>query len=231
MKVFSFRMKGRFAHFCKPYTNIYRLTQPCPTKTAIIGFIGSALGLEKDDLSLYSKIKCGVQISGKYKTVSMPYLIRKDFPGKTGNKQHSIVSVEVIINPDYRVYITGKDDIFFKLWEIISNQSPVFTPYLGVAQFIASTDYKVSEIMEGDILEKTDAEVKGAFIRNLHGELDFKKMKNYHLAEFEGLKGINKPRNFQHAFFAIELNGKAAPLKNVANILTIKEKEINVPIF
>ncbi len=242
-KVLSFIMQGRFAHFCAPYTNVYRLTQPCPTKTAIIGFIGSVLGIEKDDLSLYQKIQCGVEVCSEYRTVSMPYLTRQGFPGSAANKESSRTSVEVIVEPQYKIYVVEKDDltsgdkILPILRQIMAEQKPVFTPYLGLAQFIASTDFEVSEIVDGTLEEGVDCEVSGAFIREVHGELDFEKINELpkenklRITEFEGLKGVKPPRDFEHAVFTVNLDGGAVPLTNVKNILNISVWNKHVPIF
>jgi len=237
MKVLSFLMHGRFAHFCAPYTNVYRLTQPCPTKTAIMGFIGSVLGIEKDDLSLYKKIQCGVEICSEYRTVSMPYLTRQGFPGSAANNESSRTSVEVIINPKYRIYITGDSELLLKIHDLMVQQKPVFTPYLGLAQFIASSDFQVSTVYNCEFIEKVDIDVIGAFIRGHHGELDFEiinKMpqdSKLRITEFEGLCGIKPPRDFEHAVFTVNLGGGAVPLKNTKKILKIPALNKNVPIF
>lgn len=230
-------MQGRFAHFCAPYTNVYRLTQPCPTKTAIMGFIGSVLGIEKDDLRLYQNIQCGVEILSEYRTISMPYLTRQGFPGSAANKESSRTSVEVIVSPCYQIYISGEEEIFLNIYQLMMQQSSVFTPYLGLAQFIASTDFQISEIVEGELIENIDSEVNGAFIRGFHGELDFEKINNLpkdsrlRITEFEGLKGIKPPRDFEHAVFAMNLDSGAVPLKKTKNILKISAWNKHVPIF
>jgi CRISPR-associated protein Cas5h len=237
MKVLSFIMAGRFAHFCSPYTNVYRLTQPCPTKTAIMGFIGSVLGIEKDDLGLYQKIQCGVEICNEYRTISMSYLTRQGFPGSAANKELSRTSVEVIVNPKYRVYITGNDELLLKIHDLMIRQKPVFTPYLGLAQFIASTNFQVSEPIEGELAEEAILDVNGAFIREVHGELDFQKINTLspkgklRITEFEGLCGIKPPRDFEYAVFTVNLDGGAVPIKNTKNVLRISVWGKNVPIF
>lgn len=230
-------MQGRFAHFCSPYANVYRLTQPCPTKTAIMGFIGSVLGIEKDDLSLYQKFQCGVEICNEYRTISMPYLTRQGFPGSAANNESSRTSVEVIVNPKYRIYITGDSELLLKIHDLMFQQKPFFTPYLGLAQFIASTDFQISEFVEGELTEGVDLEVNGAFMRQVHGELDFAKINTLskesklRITEFEGLCGIKPPRDFVHTVFTVNLDGGAVPLKNTRNILKIPKWNKNVPIF
>lgn len=230
-------MYGRFAHFCSPYTNVYRLTQPCPTKTAIMGFIGSVLGIEKEDLSLYQKIQCGVEICSEYRTVSMPYLTRQGFPGSASNSESSRTSVEVIVNPKYKIYVTGDNELLQKIYELMDQQETVFTPCLGLAQFIAITDFQVSEPIEGELSEGEDLDVHGAFIRQVHGELDFEKINTLpsdsklRITEFEGLRGIKPPRDFEHAVFTVNLDGGVVPLKNTKNILRIPAWDKNVPIF
>lgn len=237
MKALSFMMHGRFAHFCSPYTNVYRLTQPCPTKTAIMGFVGSVLGINKDDLSLYSEIQCGVEICSEYRTISMPYLTRQGFPGSPTNKKSSRTSIEVIVNSKYRIYIAGESEILTKLQQVMEKQEPIFTPCLGLAQFIASTDFNVSKIEESQIIEGADIEVIGAFIRGEHGELDFdiiNQLPNDHklrITEFEGLKSIKSPRDFEHAVFTVNLDGGTVPIKNCKDILHIPSRKKYVPVF
>ncbi|MFQ5963435.1 MAG: CRISPR-associated protein Cas5 [Candidatus Scalinduaceae bacterium] len=237
MKVLFFLMHGRFAHFCAPYTNVYRLTQPCPTKTAIMGFIGSVLGIEKDDLILYQEIQCGLEICSEYRTVSMPYLTRQGFPGSAANKESSRTSVEVIVNPKYRIYITGNSELLLKIHDLMIQQKPVFTPYLGLAQFIASTDFQISELVEGELTEGVDLAAKGAFMREVHGELDFEKINTLskecklRITEFEGLCDIKPPRDFEHAVFTVNLDGGTVPLINTKDILKIPAWNKNVPIF
>lgn len=237
MKVLSFMMHGRFAHFCSPYTNVYRLTQPCPTKTAIMGFVGSILGIEKDDLSLYSVIQCGVEICDGYRTISMPYLTRQGFSGSSANKESSRTSVEVVVNPKYMIYAAGENGILTKLQQLMKNCEPIFTPCLGLAQFIASTDFNVSKLEESEIIEGANIEVSGAFIRGEHGELDFDKInqlpKDYKLriTEFEGLKSIKPPRDFEYGVFTVNLDGGTVPIKNCKDILHIPSWNKYVPIF
>ena len=237
MNVLSFMMKGRFAHFCSPYTNVYRLTQPCPTKTAIMGFVGSVLGIEKDDLRLYQEIQCGIEICGEYRTISMPYLTRQGFPGSSANKESSRTSVEVIVAPKYRVYLSGEDTVLQDIQKLMKRQEPIFTPYLGLAQFIAGTDFNAKIADDVEFIEGVDVGVNGAFIRRFHGELDFDKINiqpkesKLRITEFEGLKGIKLPRDFEHAVFTVNLDAGTVPLKNVKDILKIPAWGKYVPIF
>jgi CRISPR-associated protein Cas5h len=204
-----------------------------------MGFIGSVIGIEKDDLSLYQKIQCGVEICNEYRTISMPYLTRQGFPGSAANKESSRTSVEIIVNPKYKVYITGNDELLLKIHDLMIQHKPVFTPYLGLAQFIASTDFQVTTIENKDceIVENVDIDVTGAFIRGHHGELDFEKINKMpkesklRITEFEGLRGIKPPRDFEHAVFTVNLDGGAVPLKNTKNILKIPAWDKNVPIY
>lgn len=227
-------MTGRFAHFCIPFTNVYRLTQPCPTKTAIMGFAGAVLGIEKDDLSLYQKLKCGVEIVDEYRTIAIPYLTRQGFPGNPSNKKWSQTSVEVVVKPKYKIYLVGDDKSLIDIQKLLSRQGPVYTPYLGLAQFIASTNFEVSNLTNTDYVEDgTNVDVYGAFIRGVHGELDFSRLTSdsIRLTEFQGIKGILPPRNFEHGVFTINLDAGTIPLKNVRHVVKIPEWDKYVPVF
>lgn len=234
MKGISFCMQGRFAHFCIPFTNVYRLTQPCPTKTAIMGFIGAVLGMDKDDLSLYQKYKCGIEIVNEYRTIAIPYLARQGFSGTSSNNDSSRTSVEVIVNPKYKIYLLGDEKYLIQIQKLLSSQEPYYTPYLGLVQFFASTDFEVSNLVNVDFIEEgVDVNVNGAFIRGVHGELDFSRLTSgsIRLTEFHGIKGISQPRKFEHGVFTINLDAGTIPLKNARQIVKISEWKKYVPIF
>ncbi|PAV14228.1 hypothetical protein ASJ81_14705 [Methanosarcina spelaei] len=240
MKVISFLMKGRFAHFCLPFTNVYRLTQPCPTKTAIMGFIGSVMGINKNDFILYDKLKCGIEIVDEvegikknYRTINVPYLGRKGFAGNSANNQSSRISIEVIVDPIYKIYLLGDEKFLSEIQKLMLLREPVYTPYLGLAQFIASTEFHVSEIVDAQAVEGENVNASGAFIRKFHGDLDFSKLTygSIRLTEFEGIKGISPPRNFEHSVFAINLDSAPIPLKEVKQVVRIPEWDKYVPFF
>jgi CRISPR-associated protein Cas5h len=232
-KVLSFTIKGRYGHFCSPFTNVYRLTQPCPTKTAIMGFVGAVLGKDRDDLSLYEQLSCGVEVDFEYRTKSLPYTARKDFPGKQGNTEHSLTPVEMIVCPNYRVHVVGVDGILNELYNLMKDGISHYTPYLGLAQCVASTDFGVTEPpTDGDIIDDgRDADVFGAFIRGRHGELDFSRLtKDRHrLTEFSGLSGISMGRQFQHDTFTVNLSNHSVPLKHIRGVVSVRGRY--VPIF
>ena len=232
-KVLSFTMKGRYGHFCSPFTNVYRLTQPCPTKTAIMGFVGAVIGNNRDDLGLYEQLKCGVEVNFNYRTKSLSYTTRKDFPGKQGNTDHSLIPVEMIVYPNYRVHVVGADNILNQLYTLMKEGGSYYTPYLGLAQCIASTDFEITESpVDGEVIEDgRDADVFGAFIRGNHGELDFARLtkEQHRLTEFSGLSGISVDRQFQHDTFTVNLSNHSVPLKQVRNTVSVRGR--HVPIF
>lgn len=231
-KVLSFTMKGRYGHFCSPFTNVYRLTQPCPTKTAIMGFVGAVLGMNRDNLSLYEQLNCGVEVDFDYRTKSLPYTARKDFPGKQGNTEHSLTPVEMIVCPNYRVHVVGNDEILNKLYNLMKDGLSHYTPYLGLAQCVASTDFEVAEPpTEGEVIDDGRAtNVLGAFIRGKHGELDFARLtKDQHrLTEFSGLSGVSAGRHFEHDTFTVNLTNQPVPLINVRSVVSIQGKHVAI---
>lgn len=216
-----------------PYTNVYRLTQPCPTKTAILGFVGAVLGRNRDDLSLYDQLKCGVEVCFEYRTKSLPYTARKDFPGRKGNTEHSLTPVEMIVNPKYRVYLVENrdNDILNELYNFMSTGRTHYTPYMGLAQCAAYTNFGVAEPLAGKLLEDGDIEVSGAFMRGFHGELDFERLSGdkHQLTEFSGLLSVSEKREFKHAIFTLNLKNYSVPLKQAQNVVSVREK--NVAIF
>jgi len=199
-----------------------------------MGFAGAVLGIEKDDLSLYKKLNCGVEIVDEYRTIAIPYLTRQGFPGNPSNKKSSQTSVEVVVKPKYKIYLIGDDKSLSDIQNLLSHQEPVYTPYLGLAQFIASTNFEVSDLINVDFIEEgIDVNVNGAFIRGVHGELDFSKLTSgsVRLTEFQGIKGISPLRKFEHGVFTINLDAGTIPLKNARQVVKISAWEKYVPIF
>jgi hypothetical protein len=195
-----------------------------------VGFIGAILGRDRDDLRLYEDIQCGVEISSSYRTKSATFTMRKDFPGKKKNEEHSLTSAELIVEPCYRVYVVGDDSLINGLYTSLSAGESRYTPYLGLAQFIASTDFQPTQPCEYRSAVGPHAEVSGAFIRGIHGELDFAALngERHRLTEFSGLSGVSQGRRFAHAIFSVNLNPHPVPLKQIGQVIAVGEKHIGI---
>src|SRR5437764_6427912 len=82
MKGVLFELKGNWAHFRKPETNNNPLTHDFITKTALIGLIGSVLGIERNAMknlfpTLSDDLLYGVRINNAVKKESWAFTLRK----------------------------------------------------------------------------------------------------------------------------------------------------------
>jgi hypothetical protein len=156
--------------------------------------------------------------------------MRKDFPGRKGNEEHSLTSMELIVDPCYRVYVTGEESLIGELYESLCAGESSYTPYLGLAQCIASTDFQPTPPTEYGLAVGSDAEVSGAIIRGVHGELDFAGLHGdrHRLTEFSGLSGVSPGRRFAHAVFSVNLNPFPVPLKQIQQVIVVGEKHIGI---
>ncbi|MBF0449913.1 MAG: CRISPR-associated protein Cas5 [Candidatus Magnetomorum sp.] len=156
LKILSFRVSGRFAHFRKFYTNSSSLSYFIPPRTAIIGMLGSILQYERDsyydifnpdDFRISVSVTPGTSI--KKQMQCMNYLHEKYYDllvkGK-GKKQHSQCRLELLMADDfkpvdYTLYIGVTNDKSMKILSMIEkkliNHDHGFGVFLGQRQFRA----------------------------------------------------------------------------------------------
>lgn len=146
--IISFRLWGDYALFKKPWCNRDQQSYLVPTKTSISGMVGAILGygkkeyLEKvppDDMRVGIRLrkKIGKELLGynfmqsanlksKTKKFSNPY---RNPPGKG---MRSPTRLEMLKNPDYRVFIHFEnEDIFRDFSNYLKEDKYVFPPFLG----------------------------------------------------------------------------------------------------
>ncbi|WP_063727532.1 type I-B CRISPR-associated protein Cas5b [Kosmotoga sp. DU53] len=144
MKVLVLDISSDYAHFRKPYTTTSALTYSIPPRTAVLGIIGSILGISSGGFgkSEHSKffetnnVKTGVRLltSIKKTTFNLKYL-------HTKNGGSILVPVECVVSPIYRIYVSGNEDFLAKLESVVKNKECYYTPYLGISEFLASVSY------------------------------------------------------------------------------------------
>lgn len=171
LKLLSFRVYGKYAHFRKFYTNASSLSYFVPPRTVIIGMLASILKFERDsyyDVFNYKDFKISVSVTPgtiiRKQMQSLNYLHPKYHnllakgSGKAKN-MHSQCKLELLIPEDnkyidYTIYagITGKKSLTI-LNEIelkIRERDLGYGIYLGQRQFLASID-EVKSYSEKDI--------------------------------------------------------------------------------
>jgi len=155
MKVLSFDIKGKFAHFRKFYANNTALSYSIPPRTTIMGMLAAILGRSRDtyyeELSS-SRIMISVQLLTPLKKSFHRLNLLKikgpsDFRGANGRIQ---TPFEVVTGQNigrdtlaYRVYVAGIEEsleIFDELLQRIEDRETVYNLTLGTANFLASID-------------------------------------------------------------------------------------------
>jgi len=156
MKVLVFDLQSKLAHFRRPDTTSTHVTYPFITRTALRGLVGSILGMEE----FRGEAWTGIQLLSPVKTVSQELsLLGKGFLGGGGDAFNRPTSVELLVNPHYRIYYQG--DYFEELASAIREQRSVYHTYLGSA--FALTVPRFVQIAEMDMVL-----LEGAVNRELH---------------------------------------------------------------
>lgn len=148
-KALVFDIWSDYAHFRKIETTTSPLTYSIPTGTALSGLIAAIVGLERDSYyNLFSKEKAkfGIRILNPLKKARMNInLVKTDegfFLRDIRKNPRSPTPYELIKNPHYRIYICLQDEnTYNKLKDCLENHKSVFTPYLGISEFIANFEF------------------------------------------------------------------------------------------
>ena len=187
LPIVFFRVRGRYAHFRRPYTNVSSLSYPFPPRPTIAGLLGAILGIQKDKVAETfneRKLKVAVAIEKQHKTVThvtnfrqggmgIAYAIKK--PKKETKKKEDIgvldfnkatqIPMELLRNPSFLIYVHLDDNSMFP--ELISRLRTnrfVYTPCLGLSEFLAGVEY----VNDGNAieLETGEHEVKSVIAKD-----------------------------------------------------------------
>ena len=137
-KVIVFDVWGQFGHFRKHYTTTSSSTFSFPPRTAIIGIIGAILGIEKQDARIFEVMmeswEVGVIILKEVKKIreTINYVNTSNRDGRTQ------VVLEILKEPKFRIFVKGNEPLFERLNESLQKHESVYTPYLGISEFIAA---------------------------------------------------------------------------------------------
>ena len=137
MKGVLFELKGNWAHFRKPETNNNPLTHDFITKTALIGLIGSVLGIERNAMknlfpTLSDDLLYGVRINNAVKKESWAFTLRKviDVLDRAPKQ------MEFLKNPVNTIALALRDENstenFERFVNAVERSEAKFTPVLGL---------------------------------------------------------------------------------------------------
>lgn len=129
-KVLVFDLKGKTAHFRLPDATVTHPSYPFVTRTALHGLIASILGLDKlPDLEVpnFIGIRLMAPVASSFQQMSM---LGKGWDDQKGNSFNRPVTIQVLVNPYYRIYYFGP--YLERLGEMIFSGKSVYHTYLGV---------------------------------------------------------------------------------------------------
>jgi len=163
VKVLVFDIWGDYGHFKRIYTSTSPLTYDFPPKTTIYGILGCFLGLGKEEYLKYlnkNTVKVALKIINPIKKTDIAInlintkndILKKESI-KVNKSTYKISKVnliknrtqirfELLKNPKYRLYVNiSNDDLYLKLKKLLKEHKTIYTPSLGISEFIANFNY------------------------------------------------------------------------------------------
>ncbi|MBX5467906.1 MAG: CRISPR-associated protein Cas5 [Firmicutes bacterium] len=128
MKLLYFEVKSSVAHFRRPDTTSTHATYPFITRTAIQGLLAAVMGWESWSGSLWSGVEL---LSPPVTKVQQLSMLGKGFLDKDGDIFNRPTTVELLVNPHYRIFVAG--DHLDALAERLASNRSVYHTYLGSA--------------------------------------------------------------------------------------------------
>jgi CRISPR system Cascade subunit CasD len=155
MKYLKIHLSGVLQYFSSNQSTTLRssyVTETHPTKRAVFGLIGSAMGFErgnkeqqnylKDNLVVkYKSLKDDIMLLEDYQTVSplksQQYYMNKHYKrntfktmdGSKGSEEAIIKKIQYLQNAEFEVYVGGDEKILKEIYEALRN--PVYALFFG----------------------------------------------------------------------------------------------------
>jgi len=172
MRILSFHLFGKMAHFRKYYTNSSSMTYTVPPRTTVVGMIAGLLGIERDqyyeDFSLDS---CKIAVANRaplkkvVQKLNLLHIEGKD--DLNGSKEyHAQTPTELVIPVnirtdllDYQIWFAHENqDIYEKVKELFSDDPLTYATYggalaLGTANHLGYIRYEGE--MEGELVDES----------------------------------------------------------------------------
>lgn len=173
MKIISFHLRGKMAHFRKFYSNSSALSYFVPPRTTICGIVAGLLGYERDmyynDFSIDSfKVAMSSEKPIKKTMQKMNYLMIKSPNDLNGSQEHhSQTPMELVIPQniragyiDYKIWMTHKNNsIMDKMEEIFSDKEEIYYKSAGACMALGGAFnlgwIEVEGILEGKEINVT----------------------------------------------------------------------------
>lgn len=167
MKIISFHLKGKMAHFRKFYSNSSALSYFVPPRTTICGIVAGLLGYERDtyyrDFSMDNfKVAMSSEKPIKKTMQKMNYLMINSPNDLNGSQEyHSQTPMELIIpqniregHIDYKIWMTHKNNsIMDRMEEIFLDKEKIYYKSAAACMALGSAFnlgwIEVESILEG----------------------------------------------------------------------------------
>lgn len=225
MKLITFQLRGRFAHFLRAEASASALSYPVPPRTVMLGILGAVLGIPKDESQLILE-PAKIAISGelpkthwhraklrKDPPASLPHVIRKTHKAERDTKPEkaTLLLQEWLLNPVYTVWVSIPEPHHSSLEFRLRERRWHFTPYLGLSEMMADVEYLGS--VECYSLPKGTHDVVSVFPHDL-GEIDMKQALQSELAihRLRMPQSVNPDRVFHHVNYLAEREARAIPV-------------------
>lgn len=160
LKLLSFRISGRFAHFRKFYTNASSLSYIVPPRTAITGMLASVLEYERDDyyevfapdaFRISAAVTAGTGIKKRIQSLNYLHFKYHHLISSGSGKfegMHTQCKLELLMPEnkviDYTIYVGVTDEKGLSVLELLEKRirqgNLGYGIYLGQRQFRADLD-------------------------------------------------------------------------------------------
>ncbi|MCL6562811.1 MAG: CRISPR-associated protein Cas5 [Firmicutes bacterium] len=128
MKILRFEVKSTVAHFRRPDTTSTHATYPFMTRTALRGMLAAVMGWDFFEGITWTGLELLTPPVSRVQQLSM---LGKAFLDKSGSMFNRPTSIELLINPHYRIYVAGQHTE--ALAERLGANRSVYHTYLGCA--------------------------------------------------------------------------------------------------
>lgn len=214
MKIVSFHLKGKMAHFRRYYSNSSALSYSIPPRTTIVGIIAGLLGYERD--SYYEKFsaeqcKIAVGVSSQIKKQVHKLnllMVKKPNDFNASQEHHSQTATELIMPEnirsgvvDYRIWMTHIDedimDKFSSLFTEVGYQTCGISVALGTAQHLAWIED--GEVLHGEERVENEVAIRSVVPQKVLGEINFthENIQNYRLFKEDVPLSFNSERQLK----------------------------------
>ncbi len=229
-KCIIFEYRGKYAHFLRAEANASAPSYPFPSRTILLGLVGSILGLSKDSPQVVLK-GSNFAVKGQYETThwhtanlrkdfpaSLPEKINKNDKGTSKKQRNTIITQEWLFRPDFTVFAQLPDDVHNHFENRVKKRKWHFSPCLGLSEMMADIEFVDSVKVES--LEKNIHKIT-TLMQKKEVQLDMDSILKQNLA----IKSIRMPRDvttkrkFVHENYLYEARGKELIVKTKSAFL------------